>query len=93
MQPDDAQHLFWQHLPPERKTRWARLILSIRRLMAWSGGRRQRMSIVIGIYLILWSLPLLFNQPIISLFALLPLLLVPPVGMLVYRLVWKEFHE
>ena len=46
-----------------------------------------------GTYLILWSLPLLFNQPIISLFALLPLLLVPPVGMLVYLLVWKEFHE
>lgn len=93
MQPDDQHHVFWQHLPPERKTRRARLILSIRRLLAWSGGRRQRISIVVGIYLILWSLPLLFSQPMISVFALLPLLLVPPVGLLVYCLVWKEFHE
>ena len=93
MQPNSAQHVFWQHLPPERKTRRARWILSSRRLLAWSGGRRQRISIVVGIYLIFWTLPLLFGQPMISLFALLPLLLVPPVGLLVYRLVWKEFHE
>ena len=93
MQPNDAKHVFWQHLPPERKTRRASLILSSRRLLAWSGGRRQRISLVVGIYLIFWSLPLLFGQPMISLFALLPLLLVPPVGLLVYRLVWKEFHE
>ena len=93
MQPNDAKHVFWQHLPPERKTRRARLILSSRRLLAWSGGRRQRISLVVGIYLIFWSLPLLFGQPMISLFALLPLLLVPPVGLLVYRLVWTDFHE
>ena len=87
------QHLFWQHLPQERKTRQARLMLQARRLNAWVGGRRQRIGLITIIYLILWSIPLLLGQPLISFFAVLPLLLVPPVGLLVYRLVWKEFHE
>ena len=90
---DHEQHLFWQHLSPERKTRQARWCLYTRRLLAWFGGRRQRIGLVVGIYLILWSIPFLLGQPLISLFAVLPLLLVPPVGILVYRLVWKEFHE
>ena len=93
MQPNKEQHLFWKHLPPERKTRRARWFLSGRRLLAWSGGQRQRISIFLGLYVLLWSLPLVFGQPMISVFALLPLLLVPPVGLLVYRLVWIEFHE
>ena len=87
------KHLFWQHLPQERKTRQARLMLQARRLNAWLGGRRQRIGLITIIYLILWSIPLLLGQPLISFFAVLPLLLVPPVGLLVYRLVWKEFHE
>ena len=87
------QHLFWQHLPQERKTRQARLMLQARRLNAWLGGRRQRIGLITIIYLILWSIPLLLGQPLLSFFAVLPLLIVPPVGLLVYRLVWKEFHE
>ena len=90
---DHEQHLFWRHLPQERKTRQARWALYTRRLWAWCGGRRQRIGLAVAIYLILWCIPLLLGQPLISLFAVLPLLLVPPVGILVYRLVWKEFHE
>ena len=90
---DHEQHLFWQHLPQERKTLQARWRLYTRRLLAWFGGRRQRIGLIVVIYLILWIIPLLLGQPLISLFAVLPLLLVPPVGILVYRLVWKEFHE
>ena len=40
-----------------------------------------------------WSMPLLVGQPVITVFALMPLLLVPPVGLMVYWLVWKEFHD
>ena len=87
------EHLFWQHLPQERKSRKARLILFAHRFFAWCGGRRQSICLIAGIYLILWSIPLLLGQALISFFAVLPLLLVPPVGLLVYRLVWKEFHE
>jgi len=90
---NQEQHLFWQHLPLERKTRQARLILQARRLFAWSSGKRQRIGLITIIYIILWSVPLLLGQPLISFFAVVPLLLVPPVGLLVYRLVWKEFHE
>ena len=93
MRRDHEQHLFWQHLPPEQKTRRAHWLLQFRRLLAWCGGPRQRIGLVLGIYIVFWSLPLLLGEALISVFAVLPLLLVPPVGLLVYRLVWKEFHE
>ena len=93
MKLEHNEHLFWKHLPSERKTRQARLNLRVRRLLAWCGGRRQRIGLSVAVYLILWSIPLFLGQPLISFFAVLPLLLVPPVGLLVYRLVWKEFHE
>jgi len=48
---------------------------------------------VIAVYLVVWSMPLLVGQPVITVFALMPILLVPPVGLLVYWLVWKEFHD
>ena len=54
---------------------------------------RQRIGLVLAIYLITWSIPLLAGQPMISVFAVIPLILVPPVGLLIYCLVWKDFHE
>ena len=45
-----------------------------------------------GLYVLIWLIPLAFGQVLITVFALLPLLLVPPVGLLVYWLVWREFH-
>ena len=86
-------HPFWHHLPPEQRTRTARLALKLQRLKAWLGGRRQRVSLTVFIYLLVWSMPLVVGQPVITVFALMPLLLVPPVGWLVYWLVWKEFHD
>ena len=88
-----SPHPFWHHLPPEQRTRTARLALNLQRLKAWLGGRRQRVCLTVVVYLLVWSMPLLVGQPVITVFALMPLLLVPPVGWLVYWLVWKEFHD
>ena len=54
--------------------------------------RRQRIGVAIGLYVLIWLIPLLLQQPLITSFALLPLVLVPPVGWLIYWLVWQEFH-
>ena len=85
-------HPLWRHLPQERRTRQARLQLQAWRLIAWLKQRRQRIAIAIGLYGVIWMIPLLFQQPLITSFALLPLVLVPPVGWLIYWLVWQEFH-
>ncbi len=90
--PHRDPHPLWQQLPSERRTRKARLKLEAQRGWAWINRRRQRIGIALGLYLLLWLIPLLFNQVMITSFALLPLLLVPPVGGLVYWLVWQEFH-
>mgnify|MGYP001173864073 FL=1 len=85
-------HPLWQHLPPERRNRWERVALRCRRLLARLQGRRERVVVVSGLYVLIWLIPLAFGQVLITVFALLPLVLVPPVGLLVYWLVWREFH-
>ena len=85
-------HPLWQYLPPDRRNRRARIAFRCRRLLARMQGRRARVVVVSGLYVLIWLVPLAFGQVLITLFALLPLLLVPPVGLLVYWLVWREFH-
>ena len=85
-------HPLWNYLPPERRNRRERATLRGRRLLARLQGRRERVVVATGVYVLIWLIPLIFGQVLITVFALLPLLLVPPVGLLVYWLVWKEFH-
>ena len=90
LQPDP--HPLWNYLPAQQRSRRARLRLETHRAWAWMRRRCQRIAIAITTYVLLWLIPLLYGQALITSFALLPLLLVPPVGALVYWLVWKEFH-
>ena len=85
-------HPLWHYLPPERRNRRERVDFRCRRLLARLQGRRERVVVVTGLYVLIWLIPIAFGQVLITVFALLPLLLVPPVGLLVYWLVWKEFH-
>ena len=85
-------HPLWPYRPAKAQTPLARLRLQMRRLWAWLKQKRQRIALVLIGYVLIWSIPLLLGEPLLTVFALLPLLLVPPVGLLIYRLVWKEFH-
>ena len=85
-------HPLWDYLPSERRSRRALFQLRLRRLWTWLKQKRQRISLVLMLYLMFWSIPLVMGQALISVFAFLPLVLVPPVGYMVYWLVWKEFH-
>ena len=89
-QPDP--HPLWRYLPAERRRRRDRLRLHWQRLFSWLQQRRQRIAAILGLYVLLWCLPLLWGQFMLTAAALMPLLLVPPVGWLVYRLVWQDFH-
>ena len=86
------QHVFLLNRPPEQKTFGATIRLQLRRGWAWFQGKQQRLGVVLMLYLAIWSIPLLFGQSLITIFAVLPLLVVPPVGCLIYWLVWREFH-
>ena len=85
-------HPLWPYRPAKARTPLARLRLQMRRLGAWLKLKRQRIALVLIGYVLVWSIPLLLGEPLLTVFALVPLLLVPPVGLLIYRLVWKEFH-
>ena len=89
---DSPIHPLWGFLPRERRSRRVLFQLRRRRLWAWLKQRRQRIGLVVTLYLLIWSIPLLAGEPLLSVFAFLPLVLVPPIGYLVYWLVWKEFH-
>jgi len=85
-------HPLWPYRPSKSRTPLAHLRLRMRRLWAWLKLKRQRIALVLTSYVLIWSIPLLLGEPLLTVFALVPLLLVPPVGLLIYRLVWKEFH-
>ena len=89
---DAPIHPLWSFLPRERRSRKALSQLRRRRLWAWLKQKRQRIGLLVILYLLLWSIPLLAGDPLLSAVAVLPLVLVPPGGYLVYWLVWKEFH-
>lgn len=93
MMPRPSPHPWWTYLPPERRSRRAYAQLWWRRARAFLWQRRQRILLSLGVYLILCLLPLGFGMAPATIVALLPLALVPPVGYLVYWLVWKEFHH
>jgi Flp pilus assembly protein TadB len=86
-------HPLWDYLPKQERTFRKLTALRRSRLWAWFKQRRQLISALLMAYVVFWSLPLLFGEPLMTVFAVLPLILVPPVGYLVYWLVWKEFHE
>ena len=85
-------HPLWTYLPRESRSQQSLFQLRLRRLSAWLKESRQRISIVLIIYVVIWLIPLLLGQPLITVFAFLPLVLVPPIGYLIYWLVWQEFH-
>lgn len=85
-------HPWWVHVPPgeralrRRELLWARLVSRLRR-------RRVAIAAALLFYLLLGLIPLAFGQPHLTAFALLPLLLVPPVAYLAYVIAWVEFHR
>lgn len=89
----DAPHPWWHHLPPERRRKRERLRLQSRRFRAWLSQRRQLIGLTVAFYLLCCVAPLALGLSLLAVVALLPLLLVPPVGLLVYWLVWQEFHH
>lgn len=85
-------HPLWEYLPEQQRNRRTLIHLRRRRLWAWLKQKRQRIALVVLLYLLIWSVPLLIGEALLTVFAILPLVLVPPVGYLVYWLVWQEFH-
>lgn len=85
-------HPLWNYLPEHQRSTRQLSAIRRRRLWAWLKQRRQRITTLLVGYVVIWTVPLLLGEPLMTVFALLPLLLVPPVGYLVYRLVWMEFN-
>jgi hypothetical protein len=62
-------------------------------LRSWFSVRRHWIILLLSFYLLTCLIPLALGMVTLTAFAILPLLLVPPVGALIYWLVWKEFHH
>ena len=85
-------HPLWSYLPSESRSRRSLLKLRLRRLWSWLKQRRQRIALVLISYVLIWMVPVLLGQPLMTVFAFLPLILVPPVGCLIYWLGWQGVH-
>lgn len=86
------KHPWWRHVAQGERPglawqlRWLRLREHLSR-------RRSRILLALMLYAGLCLVPLTIGQPHLSLMATLPLLLVPPLGYLVYLMAWHEFHR
>jgi hypothetical protein len=83
---------WWSHVPlherPQRRgTIW---FLRLRRAFA---SRSFLITALFSAYAVICLSLLLSGMGAVALLAVLPLLLVPPIGALAYWLLWKEFHH
>jgi hypothetical protein len=89
---DPREHPWWVHVPRSeragrvRRLRWLRF-------REWLKRRGTRIRLAVLVYILLCVLPLLIGQPHLTMFALLPVLLVPPVGYMAYLLAWHDYHR
>jgi len=89
---DPRHHAWWSYVP--QSARPGRLRASQRR--RWQqrlSQRRSRVTILLGLYTTLCAIPLVLGVQSLALLALLPMVLLPALGYLVYWLTWKEFHH
>jgi hypothetical protein len=101
-QPDDApaqdfsrlaQAADWSDFVPEQERTTRRRRRQRAQLNAMLRDRKALIRICLGTYLSLCLALLLTGQLLLTAYALLPVLLTPPLGYMMYWLVWKEFHE
>ena len=101
-QPDDApapdfsrltQAADWSDFVPEHERKNRRRRRRRAQLGAMLRDRKALIRICLGTYLSLCLALLLTGQLMLTAYALLPVLLTPPLGYMMYWLVWKEFHE
>ena len=90
--PRGHRHPWWVHVPAGERAR-RRGELRRARLQSWLRRRRVRIAAALLVYLLLGLIPLGLGQPHLTAFALLPLVLVPPVAYLAYLIAWHEFHR
>lgn len=89
---DPRNHAWWRYVP--ESSRAGRLqAVQRQRWQQWLGKRGNRIKILLGLYISFCALPLFLGLQSLALLAVLPLLLLPPLGYLVYWLTWKEFHH
>jgi hypothetical protein len=74
----------------QRVARFERRLLLTR---AAFGDRRYQFVSLLAVYLLACLVTFAFGFVTLAGFAILPVVLVPPVGLLIYWLVWKEFHH
>jgi hypothetical protein len=85
-------HPWWRHVPPaERAGRRAELLGA--RILSLLRRRRSRIVACLLFYALLCLIPLAIAQPHLTLLALMPLAVVPPVAYLAYWIAWHEFHR
>ena len=89
---DLRDHPWWKHVPPASRAQ-RRREMALSRLKALLLRRRVALVASLLFYGVLCLLPLGFGQPLLTVLALLPLLVVPPVIYMAYLIAWHEFHR
>lgn len=79
-------------LPPRQRfyARWHRRVLRARTFL---GKRQVQIAVVSLVYLLIALTGLVTGQGLLTVLALLPVVLMPPLAWAVYQLIWHEYHR
>jgi len=83
----------WSDFVPAAERQARRRLYRRAQVYALLRNRIVLIRLCLGVYLGLCLGLLLTGQLLLTGYALLPVLLTPPLGYMMYWLVWKEFHE
>lgn len=83
---------WWSHVPVHERPQ-RRGAVWVLRLRQQLGRRSFLITALFTAYALICFSLLLSGMGAVALLAVLPLLLVPPIGALAYWLLWKEFHH
>jgi hypothetical protein len=85
-------HPWWQHVA-DRHRPIARRRAAVGRLRLAARRRSNQLLLLAALYGLLCLIPVLFGGSAISVLALVPVLVLPALGVLTWWLMWKEFHH
>ncbi|SBO44342.1 hypothetical protein [Cyanobium sp. NIES-981] len=89
---DPRAHAWWQHVPKRRR---GDVFRSRRRrlLIGWITSTAGKATMLMIVLLTIIAAMNLSGGGGLALLTLLPLVLIPPLGYLVYWLTWQDFHR
>lgn len=81
-----------QFLPPRQRF-YARSRRRAIRVRTFLGRRQVQITVILLLYVLVALTGIVIGQGLLTVLALLPIMLMPPLAWAIYQLIWHEYHR